>query len=95
MSVEAVMRVEKWGNSLAIRLPAFIVEALELKEGDAIEIRIVGRREPGVSRQLGKPDRRGLKLHKSDREELLRRLRVFRGKLPAEFTFDRDDANAR
>jgi len=93
--VETIMHVEKWGNSLAIRLPASIVEALELKEGDAIEIHIAGRRDLGASRQLGKPARKGLKLHKPDREELLQRLRVFRGNLPADFKFDRDDANAR
>jgi antitoxin component of MazEF toxin-antitoxin module len=28
------MRVAKWGNSLAVRLPASVVDALELKEGD-------------------------------------------------------------
>lgn len=27
------MQVAKWGNSLAVRLPAAVVEALELKEG--------------------------------------------------------------
>ena len=32
------MHVSKWGNSLAIRLPAAVVEVLELKEGDEIEI---------------------------------------------------------
>ena len=30
------MQVSKWGTSLAIRLPAVIVEALNLKEGDEI-----------------------------------------------------------
>ena len=34
------MRVAKWGNSLAIRLPAPVVEALKLGEGDHIEIRV-------------------------------------------------------
>ena len=76
------MRIEKWGNSLAVRLPAAVVEALELKEGDDIEIRITGRRELELSR-------------KPDREELLKRLRAFRGRLPADFKFDRDEANAR
>jgi antitoxin MazE len=76
------MRIEKWGNSLAVRLPAAVVEALELKEGDDIEIRITGRRELEVSRKLG-------------REELLKGLRAFRGRLPAGFKFDRDEANAR
>ena len=27
------MQVSKWGNSLAVRLPAAVVEALALKEG--------------------------------------------------------------
>jgi antitoxin MazE len=76
------MLVAKWGNSLAVRLPATVVEALELKEGDDIEIRIVDRREFEVSRKPG-------------REELLKRLRAFRGRLPADFKFDRDEANAR
>jgi Antidote-toxin recognition MazE, bacterial antitoxin len=29
-----LMQVAKWGNSLAVRLPATVVEALDLKEGD-------------------------------------------------------------
>jgi antitoxin MazE len=76
------MRVAKWGNSLAVRLPAAIVEVLELKEGDDIEIAIAGRRELEVSR-------------KPTRDDLLKRLRAFRGRLPADFKFDRDEANAR
>ena len=38
------MRVAKWGNSLAIRLPAVVVEALELKAGDEVEVRLAGAR---------------------------------------------------
>ena len=76
------MRVAKWGNSLAIRLPGAVVEALELKEGDHVEIHVAGRREWGVSRKPG-------------RKELLKRLRAFRGRLPADFKFDREEANAR
>jgi len=38
------MQVSKWGNSLAVRLPAAVVDALGLKEGDDIEIRIAGER---------------------------------------------------
>ena len=38
------MQVSKWGNSLAVRLPAAVVDALELKEGDQIEVRIAGAR---------------------------------------------------
>jgi len=37
------MRVSKWGNSLAVRLPQSVVEVLELREGDAVEIHVAGR----------------------------------------------------
>ena len=76
------MQVAKWGNSLAVRLPATVVEVLGLKEGDEIEIHVTDRRQFGVARKPG-------------RDELLKRLRAFRGRLPADFKFDRDDANAR
>jgi antitoxin MazE len=76
------MQVAKWGNSLAIRLPAAVVEALKLKEGDEIEIHIADTRELAVARKPG-------------RAELLKRLRAFRGRLPADFKFDREEANAR
>ena len=35
------MQVAKWGNSLAVRLPASVVEALKLKEGDDVEIHLL------------------------------------------------------
>ncbi len=76
------MQVARWGNSLAVRLPAAVVEALELREGDEIEIRVAAAREFAVARKPG-------------REDLLARLRAFRGRLPADFTFDRDEANGR
>lgn len=76
------MQVAKWGNSLAVRLPVAVVEALELKEGDEIEIHVADARQFDVARKPG-------------REELLRRLRAFRGRLPPDFKFDRDEANAR
>jgi antitoxin MazE len=76
------MYVAKWGNSLAVRLPAAVVEALDLKEGDDIEIQIADKREFVISRKPG-------------RDELIARLRTFRGRLPADFKFDREEANAR
>jgi antitoxin MazE len=76
------MQVAKWGNSLAIRLPAAVVEALQLKEGDEIEIHMMDAREFAVARKPGP-------------KELLKRLRAYRGRLPADFKFDRDEANAR
>ena len=76
------MQVSKWGNSLAIRLPASVVEALKINEGDDIEVIIADERVFEVRRKPGK-------------EAVLTRLRQFRGKLPTDFKFDRDDANAR
>jgi antitoxin MazE len=76
------MQVAKWGNSLAVRIPAAIVELLQLKEGDEIDIRVAGQREFDVA-------------PKASREELAARLREFRGSLPADFKFDREEANAR
>lgn len=76
------MQVAKWGNSLAVRLPAAVVEALQLKEGEEIEIHVADRTSFGIARKPG-------------RDELLERLRAFRGRLPADFRFDREAANAR
>lgn len=76
------MQVSKWGNSLAVRLPASVVEALELQEGDDIEVRVAGGRVFEVRKKPGK-------------DEFLERLRRYRGTLPADFKFDRDEANAR
>jgi len=76
------MQVAKWGNSLAIRLPRAVVEALGLKEGDDIEVHVAGRRSFEIERSMSP-------------QELLRRLRKFRGRLPAGFRFDRLEANAR
>ncbi|MDD5240645.1 MAG: AbrB/MazE/SpoVT family DNA-binding domain-containing protein [Sulfuricella sp.] len=74
------MQVAKWGNSLAVRLPAALVQALDLKEGEEIDLHVVGAKDFEVSK---KPDNR----------ELLNRLRQFRGRLPADFHFDRLEAN--
>jgi len=76
------MRVSKWGNSLAIRLPSSVVEALELHEGDNIDVVVADERVFAVMKKPGN-------------EALLERLRRFRGRLPADFKFDRDDANVR
>ena len=76
------MQVAKWGNSLAIRIPAAVAEALGLQAGDEVQIRVEGAREFALRRKPG-------------REDLLKRLRAFRGRLPADFVLDRDEANER
>lgn len=76
------MQISKWGNSLAVRLPAAVVEAMGLKDGDDIELHVAGARSFEVRKT---PEVR----------ELLERLRQYRGRLPADFKFDRLDANER
>jgi antitoxin MazE len=77
------MQVSKWGNSLAIRLPAAVVDVLGLKEGDDIDVQVAGARaldiRPFTTRDA----------------EVLARLRAYRGSLPADFKFDRLQANER
>ncbi len=76
------MQVGKWGNSLAVRLPAAIVEALGLKEGDEIEIELAGDRTFRVDR-----DR--------TREQAVERLKALNWTLPPGFRFNREEANER
>jgi antitoxin MazE len=73
------MQVAKWGNSLAVRLPKALVDALGLKEGDKIEIRAV--------------DRATFEASKSPTvEEILAEIRKFRGVVPADYKWKRADA---
>ena len=77
------MQVAKWGNSLAVRLPAKLVTELGLSEGDEIEI---------VS---ASPQRLQIELKKERRAAIkaLRKLRTtLRGTVPAGYRFKRSDA---
>jgi antitoxin MazE len=76
------MLVAKWGNSLAVRLPSSVVQALDLKEGDDIAIHIADDRTFEIEK-------------KPARADLIDRLRALRGTIPSDFKFDRVDANER
>lgn len=76
------MKISRWGNHLAVRLPAEMVEALQLREGDDIELHV----EAACRSTVG---------NTADSRELLERLRKFRGRLPANFKFDRLEHHAR
>jgi antitoxin MazE len=76
------MQVSKWGNSLAIRLPSAVVEALKLKEGDEVEVRVAGERVFDVALDRG-------------RERALKRIKSMRLKLPPDWRFDREEINTR
>ncbi len=75
------MQVAKWGNSLAVRLPAELVRQLGLKEGDHIDVQADTTRLVVARHQ--RPD------------ETLESLRQFRGRLPAGARLNRDDAHER
>ena len=75
------MQVAKWGNSLAVRLPADLVRELGLKEGDQIDL---------------VKDDGALKVRRQPRtEEILASLRRFRGSLPAAERLSRIDTHER
>jgi antitoxin MazE len=73
------MKVAKWGNSLAVRLPAELVARLGLVEGDEIQIIKACRERLEVERTL-------------QVEEALRRIRDLPNKLPSGYKFDRMEA---
>jgi antitoxin MazE len=77
------MQVAKWGNSLAVRLPARLVTELGLAEGDEIDIVKASRERLEIER-------------KTNKEEAIRKLRKLRekyaGRLPAGYRFKRSDA---
>jgi antitoxin MazE len=77
------MQVAKWGNSLAIRIPASVVEALKLQEGDEIDVRL-----PANARAFEIE-------RKPKASDFLVRIRKFRGLVPADFKFDRETSNER
>lgn len=77
------MQVAKWGNSLAVRIPADVARTLGLREGDEVELRALNGNELAVITE------------KQRRAEAIERLRSFRGTMPVGFKFDRDEANSR
>lgn len=76
------MQVSKWGNSLAVRLPKALVEALKLSPGD--ELNVVEASKGRIA--VEKVDKRA---------EFLRQVEQFRFPLPDGYKFDRDEANER
>lgn len=75
------MKVSKWGGSLAVRLPRDLVERMGLRPGDEVAITgIDGRLE------LTRADRRAAALE---------RMASVNWSIPADYRFDREEANAR
>ncbi len=72
------MRVSRWGNSLAIRLPATVVELLALREGDEVVVEIASTREFRVANDRS-------------RDLALQQLKALDWTLPPDFVFTGDD----
>jgi antitoxin MazE len=81
------MQVAKWGNSLAVRLPVALVQELGITDGDELELRPAAKKsgQPAVATVERKPGKL----------EQLQVARKYRRAWPADFAFDRDEANAR
>ena len=75
------MQVAKWGNSLAVRLPARLVQELGLKEGDQINL-VEDNGSFLVQRQ-------------PEAEEVIENLRRFRRSLLKDARLSRDFAHER
>ena len=78
------MIVTKIGESLSVALPAEEVTRLGLKEGDEVEVQVrrAEKAKPSEGPEVSP-------------EEWLIRMRKLRGLIPADFRFDREEANER
>jgi antitoxin MazE len=77
------MQVSKWGNSLAVRLPKALVEQLGLKEGD--ELNVVAASNDTIA----------VETKEARRLRALDNIRARNWTSPADYEFDRDEANER
>lgn len=79
--MELDVKVAKWGNSLAIRIPKELAEELTLKEGDSVTLTKA---------------KCGLAVAKDDaRAKALKWIASRKWKLPDGYKFDREEANRR
>ena len=77
------MQVSKWGNSLAVRLPKALVDALGLREAD--ELNVVAARNGTIE----------VETREDQRRRALARMAARNWTLPPDYKFDRDEANER
>ena len=81
--MEAAIRISKWGNSLAVRLPKALVDQLGLKAG--YEFNVVAARNGAIEVETKEDQRR----------RALERMAARNWTLPPDYKFDRDEANER
>jgi antitoxin MazE len=76
------MKVKKTDAGLVVELPENLVEELGLKEGDDVEVRLMGSHQFEIDKRMTK-------------EEAIERLKAISLPLPPGFKFDRQEANER
>ena len=79
------MKVSKWGNSLAIRVPSQQVEELGLKAGDEVEVTISLKNEALAADRKRRLDEMWVRV-----DELTKGI-----SWPKDYKFNRDEANSR
>ncbi|BDT79297.1 MULTISPECIES: AbrB/MazE/SpoVT family DNA-binding domain-containing protein [Polynucleobacter] len=63
------IKISKWGNSMALRIPTAFVKEIKLKDGDSVEI------------TLSKDGSLIIRPQKLSRKEIMEKLRAFRATL--------------
>lgn len=72
------MKLAKWGNSLAIRIPIDVVEKLNLAPGEEMQFTVTGEHQFQVTRDRS-------------RQEAIEKLRKLRFAVPDDYVFNRDE----
>ena len=76
------MKVAKWGNSIAVRIPSDVVEKLGISPNEEVEIRVTGENSFEVTRD-------------TRRQRAIENLRNSKFVLPDDYVFNREELHER
>jgi len=76
------LKVAKWGNSIAVRIPSDVVEKLGISPNEEVEIRVTGEHSFEVTRD-------------TRRQRAIENLRNSRFVLPDDYVFNREELHER
>ena len=80
-------QVSKWGNSLAVRIPRGVAEAMGLHDGDDVTLEFSRRGRELVMRKTPAPST------VEQQAQAFAQLEALRRRLQLDVVFDRDEAN--
>ena len=72
------MKVAKWGNSIALRIPAAVAAKTGISPDEEVQIKVTGTHSFEVTRDRS-------------REDAIKKLRKLRFTVPSDYVFNRDD----